>query len=58
MKETATLSILKRQMTRKEFLIYFLGVVIAISGITTLLKVLNPQQTSGFGSGSYGGKLK
>ena len=50
------LSIFKKELTRKEFLVYLFGVVIAISGISALIRAFNPpSSTSGFGSGSYGG---
>jgi len=53
--------ILHHKLTRKEFLLYLFGILIAITGINSLLKILNPHSTSpssSFGSGPYGGKLK
>lgn len=51
-------AITHHRLTRKQFLLYILGIVIALSGVKAILNVLNPkpQQTSGFGAGPYGGK--
>lgn len=58
MEKISDFPILQKRLNRKEFLIYLLGIVMAILGINALLKILNPSQHSGFGSGPYGGIKK
>ena len=60
-------NLLHKEVTRKEFLIHFSLVIIALSGAATIIsKLLNPipdggkktfshSHSEGFGSGSYGG---
>lgn len=53
--------LLEREMTRKEFLLYFFTFFLLVSGISFLLKNLNQHQNnhnSGFGLGPYGGREK
>lgn len=53
--------LLDREMTRKEFILYFFTLFLLVSGISSLLKNLNQHQdnhNSGFGLGPYGGREK
>jgi hypothetical protein len=53
--------LLDREMTRKEFLLYFFTFFLLVSGISFLLKNLNQHlnnHNSGFGLGPYGGREK
>jgi hypothetical protein len=55
--------LLKKEMNRKEFLLYIGLFFLAITGISSFFKTVNesldrtqPQSTQGFGAGAYGGR--
>lgn len=50
--------LLERKVSRREFLAYIGAAILAVTGITALLKSLGQTQKSslGYGSGPYGGK--
>lgn len=57
--------LLTREMNRREFLIYIGVIVLAVSGISRIYSTLISSHTvaqtktsSGFGSGTYGGKAQ
>lgn len=51
-------TVFQYKLTRRQFLIYLAGIVLAISGINAILKILNPTHPTGFGEGPYGGIKK
>ncbi|OGH37589.1 MAG: hypothetical protein A3B44_02620 [Candidatus Levybacteria bacterium RIFCSPLOWO2_01_FULL_38_21] len=60
-------NLLKKEMDRKEFLIYLLFIFIGLTGLPSILKkILHPTEENtipnsvkqGFGQGPYGGKRK
>ncbi|MCL5407343.1 MAG: hypothetical protein M1429_02525 [Patescibacteria group bacterium] len=52
--------LLEKEMDRREFLVHIGALLLAVIGISALLRTLsNPhllKKTNGFGSNSYGGK--
>lgn len=58
--QTQLNSLLTKRMDRKDFLKHVAIGVVAMTGVNTVLKVINPESTksvqpSGYGSSSYGG---
>lgn len=50
-------SLLNKEMSRKEFVMYILAFFLSISGFFSILYSLtHPVKTKGYGSSSYGGK--